>query len=92
MKQALVFIARALASGLLIIVPLYLAILLLLKGMKSVAGLVRPIARLLPDSVPAEMALSLLLVLLICFLVGVAVRIPIGQAIRDKVEKTFFER
>ncbi len=79
-------------SGLLIIVPLYLAILLLLKGMKSVVGLVRPIARLLPDSVPAETALSLLLVLFVCFLAGVAVRIRAGQAVRDKIEKTFFER
>jgi uncharacterized membrane protein len=87
-----VFTARALLSGLLIMVPLYLAILLLLKGMKSVVGLVRPIARLLPDSVPAEMALSLLFVLLICFLVGVAVRIPAGQAVRNRIEKTFFER
>jgi uncharacterized membrane protein len=92
MKQAIVFITRALLSGLLIVVPFYLAILLLLKGMKSVVGLVRPISRLLPDSLPAEMALSLLLVLLICFLVGVAVRHRAGQAVRDKIEKTFFER
>ena len=44
MKQALVFITRAFFSGLLIVVPIYLAILLLLKGMKSVVGLV-PLAR-----------------------------------------------
>jgi hypothetical protein len=49
--------------GLLVVVPLYLAVLLLLKGMKTVAGLVRPFALLLPDWFPAEQALSLLLVL-----------------------------
>jgi hypothetical protein len=38
MKQALVFTTRAVFSGLLIIVPIYLAILLLLKGMKWSAG------------------------------------------------------
>lgn len=92
MKQVIVFATRALLSGLLIVVPLYLAILLLLKGMKSVAGLVRPIALLLPDSIPAETALSLLFVLFICFLVGVAVRTRVGQAVRDKTEKLFFER
>jgi len=74
MKHAMVFISRALLSGLLIVVPLYLATLLLLKLMKSFLGLVRPIALLLPDWLPAETALSLLLVLLICFLVGIAVR------------------
>lgn len=92
MKQGLAFITRALLTGLLIIVPIYLAILLLLKGMSSIAGLVRPLATLMPDWVPAEMALSLLLVLVICFLVGVAVRTRAGHAVRDRVEKTFFER
>ena len=60
MRQALAFTTRAVLSGLLILVPLYLAVLLLLKGMQSVAGLVRPFALLLPDWVPAETALSLL--------------------------------
>jgi len=92
MKQALVFTTRALFAGLLIVVPIYLAILLLLQSMKSVAGLVRPIALLLPDWVPAETALSLLLVLALCFLIGVAVRTRMGQAARDKIERTFFER
>ncbi len=92
MKKALVFIVRALFSGLLIVVPLYLAVLLLLKGMKSIVGLVRPIAAMLPDWIPAESALSLLFVLLICFLVGVAVRTRTGKRVRDKVEKRFFER
>ena len=32
----------------------YLAVLLLLKGMKSVAGLVRPLALLLPDWFPRK--------------------------------------
>jgi uncharacterized membrane protein len=92
MKRILVFITRALASGLLIVVPIYLAILLLLKAMKSLGQLVRPLALLLPAWVPAEMALSLLFVLLICFLVGVVVRTRMGQAAREKVERTFFER
>ena len=92
MKPALAFTTRALFSGLLIVVPLYLAILLLLQSMKSVAGLVRPVALMLPEWVPAETALSLLLVLALCFLIGVAVRTRMGQAARDKIERTFFER
>jgi uncharacterized membrane protein len=92
MKQAVVFTTRAVFSGLLIIVPIYLAILLLLKGMKSVVGLVRPLALLLPDWIPAETALSLLFVLVICFVMGVAVRTRAGQAAREQVERTFFER
>jgi uncharacterized membrane protein len=92
MKKSLVFVARALVGGLLVIVPIYLAVLLLLKGMKSVVGLVRPFALILPDWFPAEKALSLLLVLLICIVIGLAVRTQAGRALRERIERTFFER
>ena len=92
MKKAIVFVAKAVLGGLLIIVPIYLAVLLLLKGMKSVVGLVRPFALLLPDWLPAEKALSLLLVLMLCFLIGVAVRTRAGRVVRERIERTFFER
>jgi uncharacterized membrane protein len=86
------FFTGALITGLLVIVPVYLALLLLLKAMQSLVGLVRPIAALLPDWMPAEDLLALLLVLILCFLVGVAVRTPIGRAARERVEKSLFRR
>jgi uncharacterized membrane protein len=92
MKKALEFVANAVLVGLLIVVPIYLAILLLLKGMKSVATLVEPFTHLLPDSLPAETILSILLLLTICFLIGVAVRTRAGQLVRERIERTFFER
>jgi uncharacterized membrane protein len=92
MKRAIAFTTQAFLTGLLIAVPVYLATLLLLKGMQSVVGLVRPIALLLPEWVPAETALSLLLILFVCFLIGVAVRTRAGQLARNKVERTYFER
>ena len=92
MKYAREFITSTVVGGLFIVVPLYLAVLLLLKGMKSVGGLVRPIAAVVPDWLPAEGLLSLLLVLVVCFMVGVAVRTPAGRAVRERMEKVFFER
>lgn len=92
MKNALLFVGKSLAGGALVVVPIYLALLLVLKGMRSVASLVRPIALLLPDWLPAERALSLLLVLAICFLIGVAIRTQAGRMARERVEKAFFER
>ena len=92
MKYAREFIWSTVVGGLFIVVPLYLAIILLLKGMKSVAGLVRPIAALVPDWLPAENLLSLVLVLVLCFLVGVAVRTRTGRVVRERLEKSFFER
>jgi len=92
MKYAREFVMSTVVGGLLIVVPVYLAVLLLLKGMKSAAGLVRPVAALLPDWIPAEGFFSLVLVLTICFLVGIAVRTRSGRAVRERMEVAFFGR
>ena len=60
MKFVREFVTSTVVGGLFVVVPVYLAVLLLLKGMKSVAGLVRPFAALLPDWLPAEDFFALL--------------------------------
>ena len=92
MKQAMRAVSKALIRGLLIVVPVYLAIILLLKGMKSVAKLVQPFTALLPDWVPAEELLSLLLVLAICAVIGATVGTRIGRGARNWLERSVFER
>jgi uncharacterized membrane protein len=92
MKYARELIVSTLVGGMFVVVPVYLAVLLLLKGMKSVASLVRPFAALLPDWVPAEDFFSLLLVFALCFAVGALVRTRSGRAVRERLEVTFFER
>jgi uncharacterized membrane protein len=92
MKAAREFVSNALIGGIFVVVPVYLAVLLLLKGMQSATSLVRPFAALLPAWVPAENLFSLLLVLVVCFLVGVAVRTRAGRAVRERLEVVFFER
>ena len=92
MKNALLFAAKAILSGFLIIVPIYLGVLLLLKAMGSIAKLVHPLTLLLPESFPAAKLFSLLLVLALCFLIGAAVRTRTGRTIREQLETRLFER
>ena len=92
MRYAREFITSTVVGGLFVVVPAYLAVLLLLKGMKSAGTLVRPFAALLPDWIPAEHFFSLVLVLALCFLVGLAVRTQSGRAVRERMEIMFFER
>lgn len=92
MKKTLAFVAQTTLRGLLVVIPIYLAVLLLLKGMKSVAKLVRPFTHLVPEWLPAEQALSLLLVLAICFLIGAVLRTRFGRAGRERIEKGLFEK
>jgi len=92
MKNSLLFAAKAILSGFLVVIPIYLAVLLLLKGMKTVGTLMAPFASLMPDWLPAGELLSLLLVIFICFLIGVAIRTAFGRSVRERIEKSFFER
>ena len=92
MKNSLLFVAKTVLSGFLIVIPIYLAVLLMLKAMSQIAKLVHPFTFLVPDWVPGEKALSLLLVLVACFLVGLAVLTRAGRTLRDRIEKTFLER
>jgi uncharacterized membrane protein len=82
-------VTSALGAGILVVAPVYLGVLLLLKIMQSLAFVVQPIARLLPEWLPAERLLSLLLVLLVCLIVGFLLRTRAGQAV---LGHTVFEK
>ena len=92
MKRFREVVGKALVSGLIVVVPVYLCLLLLLKAAHSLGGLVRPLARLLPPWLPAEKAFSIALVLSICFLVGLAVRTPFGSTLRERIENRLFRK
>ena len=92
MKRLGTYLVTTIAAGVLIVAPIYLSLLILFRAMQAVTGLVKPFAKLLPEWLPADQLLSLLLVLLICLVIGVAVRTPAGRATRERIEKSFFER
>jgi uncharacterized membrane protein len=74
MKGLRQFIGSALVGGLLVLAPIYIAVLLLLKAMQSIEVLIRPLTKLLPAWFPAVQVVSLVLVVVLCFLVGLLVR------------------
>ena len=83
---------NALLNGLLIVGPVYVTILLLLKAANSLMGLVRPIAKLFPDQIPAMELLSLLLVVAVLLLVGFSVRTATGQRALHGLEQHLLDR
>jgi uncharacterized membrane protein len=91
-KKLSKFLASRLVAGVFVVAPIYLTVLLLLKVMKSLSRLVQPFVKLLPEWLPADRILSLLLVLFVCFLIGVAVRTPIGRTAWARVENSLFRR
>src|SRR4029077_14271096 len=85
-------IGGMLIAGILVVAPVYLGILLLLKALKSLAGLLKPVAGLLPDWLPADQFLSLLLVLVFCYFVGLAIRTSRGRAVQQRLARSVSEK
>ena len=85
-------VTSTLGAGVLVVAPVYLGVLLLMKAMQSLGAVVHPIAELLPDWLPAERLLSLLVVLAICFVIGYLLRTAAGHAVRERLEHAIFEK
>lgn len=92
MKYIREFVVRTVVGGVFVVVPAYLAFLLLLKGMQSAAKLVAPVAALIPGGIAAQDLLSLAVILLVCFIVGVAMSTRVGRAAGKRIERGFLER
>ena len=92
MKKLRDFIVSGLVAGVLVVAPIYVAGLLLLKAMKSLSGLVQPLAKLLPEWLPANRIFSLLLVMMVCFLIGITVRTRTGRALWGRMEYSLFQK
>ena len=88
------FLTSTLLSGFLVVVPIYLAVLLLLKAMNTVMGVVRPVAKMLklPEWLPSSELLALLAIAFVCFLVGVLIRTQLGESVRERIEQSLLKR
>jgi hypothetical protein len=62
MKKLSEYVLGRLMSEALVVAPIYLARLPLLKGVKSLTGVLKPVSHLLPKWFPAGQMLSLVVV------------------------------
>lgn len=92
MKTLIQFLKTTLIGGLVIVLPVWLTVLLLLKAINGALSLLRPIARLLPQSVVHEDLVALGLLVAICFVVGLIIRTRPGQRLREWLARNTFER
>jgi uncharacterized membrane protein len=86
------FILGRVIDGVIILAPIYLAVLLVLKAMGSLRHLVLPLANLFPKWLHATHLLSFLCVLIICFLIGLIVHTTPGQASWNWMENSLLQK
>jgi len=92
MKALVRFLKTTLIGGLLVVLPVWVTVLLLLKAIKGALGMLRPIAKLLPQSVVHEDLIALGLLVALCFIVGLIIQTRPGNHLRKWLAKHFFER
>jgi uncharacterized membrane protein len=92
MKTLIQFLKTTLIGGLVIVLPMWVTVMLLLKAIGGALGMLRPLARMLPQSVVHEDLVALGILVLACFAIGLLIRTRPGQGLREWLAKNVFER
>jgi uncharacterized membrane protein len=87
------FTKTTLIGGLLIVVPVYFSVLLIAKAVAAFFALLAPITAALPDSVAHLRSLAAALIIIVaCFVLGLAMRTVIGRELFRRFEQAVLER
>ena len=92
MKRLGEFLKTTILGGALVVLPVWVTVLLLLKAVMQLQIFVKPVSAALPPDVAHPRVLALLMLLIVCFAVGAAVRTAVGSQARRAVERNLFER
>jgi uncharacterized membrane protein len=84
MRTLAEFTRTTLVGGVLVLLPVYLTVLLLLKGLATVMALVAPVAAEVPTGPQLRNLIAILIILVACFMAGLVVRTgPGGRGVRQ---------
>jgi uncharacterized membrane protein len=92
MRTLAEFTRTTLIGGLLIILPIYVAVLLLAKAVNGLLSLMAPVAAQLPAGVEFRRIVAILLLVAVCFVVGLIVRTGTGLRAKNAFEQAVLER
>jgi uncharacterized membrane protein len=84
MKMIAEFARTTLIGGILVLLPVYLAVLLLLKAFSGLMALVAPVTAQMPAGAQFRQLIAVLVILAACFIAGIVVQTgPGGRGIRE---------
>ena len=92
MKKLIEFIKVTLIGGLLVVLPIWLAILLLVKAVAGALNMIKPLARLVPQHVVNDNVLAIVLMVALCFAAGLLVRTQFMRRPGQWFERNVLER
>jgi uncharacterized membrane protein len=92
MKTITKFLKVTFVGGLLVVLPVWVSLLLLLKAIKGAMTMLLPIAKLLPQWFVHEKVAALVLLLVICFVVGLLIRTEPGRRFGNWLSQHILDR
>ncbi len=92
MKRLLELLKSAFVTGLLVVLPAWLAVLLLIQLLLKLGVLVKPIASQMPDGVNHPQLVALAVFIVICLAVGLLVHTAVGRLIGRTLGDNVFNR
>ena len=92
MRTLAEFTKTTLIGGVLVILPVYIAVLLIAKAVKGLLDILAPVAGSLPAGVEFRQAATIILLVAICFVIGLVVRTGPGLRAKNAFEQAVLER
>ena len=92
MKRALAFVKATLLGGVIVVVPAWLAMFLVLKALGHLEIFVKPVSKHLPQTIGHPRIIAILVLIGLCFLVGVVIQTAIGKKAERAAERTVHEK
>lgn len=92
MKVLAEFTKTTLVGGVLVILPVYVTVLLLAKAVNGLLALLTPVTAQLPAGVQFRQLAAILLLIAVCFVVGLVVRTGPGLRAKNAFEQSVLEQ
>jgi uncharacterized membrane protein len=92
MRTIAEFMKTTLIGGIIIVLPVYIAVLLILKAVQGLLAAVKPITAAIPASVEFDEILAILVLAVICFIAGLVVRTRAGLRAKNAIERRVLQR
>jgi uncharacterized membrane protein len=92
MKRFFSLLKTTLLGGVIVVLPAWLAVLLVLKALGHLEIFVKPVSSHLPHSIAHPRVIGILVLVGLCFLVGAAIQTAIGQKAERAAERAVLEK
>jgi uncharacterized membrane protein len=92
MKQLITFVKTTLLGGVLLVLPAWLAVLLVIKALMQLQIFVKPVSEHLPEGTVHPRVIAVFALIGMCFLVGLIIRTAMGAQAKRTAEHYFLEK